>query len=393
MKHPLPYVNPCAGMTNMPQLFEKTFIKSLEIPNRTMRSATWTGLGDSDGFVTDMAPAFYSNLAYGGVGLIVTGYQYILNNGRQLPYMIGNCGEDRVDGLSKIAAAVHAHGGKVVPQIVHTGINAATKFFKEGDELWGPSATAGSASGTAPVEVDAPRIRLLVEAYASAADRAKRAGFDGVQLHGAHGYGINQFLSAAWNVRGDGYGGSVKNRYRFLAETLEAVRGAVGTDFPVMIKLNAHDFVEGGLVPEEAIQIARMLEADGIDLIEVSAGSAASPNNLGPVRKGVARKQDEAYMVDLAAAIKRSVRIPVATVGGIRSVERIQEILDQGQADYLAMSRPFIREPALVNRWKQGDTSRATCISCNGCFETGLAGIGISCKADREKAEKASAES
>lgn len=353
-----------------------------------MRSATWTGLGDPDGYVTDRAAEYYGTLAAGGVGLIVTGYQYVLNNGRQLPYMIGNCDEDRVAGLTKIASAVHAQGGKIVPQIVHTGIRAATGFFKEGDELWGPSATLPPASGPPIVEMDRGRILTLVEAYAAAADRSRRAGFDGVQLHGAHGYGINQFLSAAWNQRGDSYGGDVKKRYRFLAEVLEAIRGAVGGDFPVMIKLSGHDFVEGGITPDEAVQIARMLETDGIALIEVSGGSASSSKTLGPVRKGVARKQDEAYLIEVAAAIRRAVRVPVVTVGGVRSVERIQEILDAGHADYVAMSRPFIREPRLVLRWKQGDAAKATCISCNGCFETGMAGSGISCKVERETAEK-----
>jgi 2,4-dienoyl-CoA reductase-like NADH-dependent reductase (Old Yellow Enzyme family) len=378
----------------MPELFDTTYIKSMEMRNRTVRSATWTGLGDANGYVTDRAVDFYAELAAGGIGLIVTGYQYVLNNGRQLPYMIGNCDEDRLEGLAKLAAAVHAHGGTVAPQIVHAGIRATTDFFKEGEELWAPSAALAPTSGPVrPVEMDHGRIRTLVEAYAAAADRAKRAGFDAVQLHGAHGYGINQFLSPAWNIRGDAYGGSVKNRYRFLAETLEAVRAAVGADFPVMIKLSVADFVEGGITPQEGVQIARMLETDGIDCIEASGGSIASPNGMGPVRTGVVKKVHEAYFADMAAAVKREVKVPVVTVGGVRSLERIGEILAQGSADYVAMSRPFIREPGLVNRWKAGDTSKAACISCNGCFETGRSGLGISCKVEREKADKTSATS
>ncbi|MBM4327504.1 MAG: NADH:flavin oxidoreductase [Deltaproteobacteria bacterium] len=368
----------------MPDLFDRTWIKSLELANRTVRSATWSGVGDERGYVTDLAVSFYSELGRGGIGLIVTGYQFVMTNGQQLVYMVGNYEDAQVEGLRRLAAAVHEQGGKIVPQIVHCGTRANPTFFREGDELWGPSAIPDPATGSTPHEVSREEITRLVEAYAAAARRSQEAGFDGVQLHGAHAYGINQFISGAWNQRGDAYGGSVKKRYRVLGEVLEAVRGAVGEDFPVLIKLSALDFLDGGLIPEEAAQIARWLEEDGIDAIEVSAGSATSRGDTSPSRKRIAKEEDEAYLVDLAAIVKRALKTPVITVGGIRSPKKINSLLADGKADYAALSRPFIREPHLVNRWKTGDTARATCISCNGCFETGLQGLGISCKVERE---------
>jgi 2,4-dienoyl-CoA reductase-like NADH-dependent reductase (Old Yellow Enzyme family) len=372
----------------MPQLFENTWIGPLQMSNRAVRSATWSGIGDEEGRVTDRGIAFYEELASGEIGLIITGYQYIMTNGAQLPFMLGNDSEDKLEGLTRLAEAAHRGGGKIVPQIVHAGALANPAIFREGDKIWVPSVVSDSAAGDLAREVSASEIRQLVEAYASAADRSRRAGFDGVQLHAAHGYGINQFLSPFWNKRTDAYGGDILRRYRFLGEVMEAVRGAVGDDFPVLIKLNADDYVEGGLLLEETVKVARFLADNGISAIEVSGGSSASPKKQGPARTKIRSREDEGYFAHLAAAIRDAVDVPVIAVGGIRSFELINDILAAGTADYVAMSRPFIREPHLIKRWKAGDTRRAACISCNGCFETGVAGLGISCKVERELRKK-----
>jgi 2,4-dienoyl-CoA reductase-like NADH-dependent reductase (Old Yellow Enzyme family) len=374
----------------MPELFEKTSIKSLELPNRSVRSATWSAVGDNKGYVTDRAIEFYTELAGGEIGLIITGYQYVLPNGIQHPYMLGNYDDDLLEGLSGLARAVHSAGGKIVPQIVHTGARANAKLFPKGWEVWGPSAVPDPVTNQIPKEVTGREINLLIEAYAAAARRSKMAGFDGVQLHAAHGYGINQFLSPAYNNRGDAYGGPIGKRYRFPAEVLEAVRGEVGDDFPILIKLNAHDFLEKGLVPEDSIEVARRLADDGIDAIEISAGSTASPKNLVPARKGIKTEEDEAYLADLVATFRSAVSVPIITVGGIRSLSTITGILSESKADYVSMSRPFIREPHLIKRWKMGDTERAACISCNGCYESGLAGGGIFCVVERKLKDKKS---
>jgi 2,4-dienoyl-CoA reductase-like NADH-dependent reductase (Old Yellow Enzyme family) len=153
-----------------------------------------------------------------------------------------------------------------------------------------------------------------------------------------------------------------------------------------MVKLNAVDFVEKGLEIRETLEIGKRLANDGIDAIEISGGSASSPKNQGPVRTKINQDIDEAYFADLAAQFKEKVKVPVISVGGFRSLQKIEEIIKNNCADYVSMARPFIREPGLVNRWLGGNISKATCISCNGCFESGLKGMGISCKIEREKA-------
>jgi 2,4-dienoyl-CoA reductase-like NADH-dependent reductase (Old Yellow Enzyme family) len=372
----------------MSVLFESTSIESLQLKNRSVRSATWSGVAGRKGAITDSAVEFYSNLADGGVGLIITGAQYVVPNGIGMPYQKGNYSDDLLPGLIRLAEAIHFRGGKVVAQIVHAGVRANPELFFEEGEIWGPSAILDPLTGRIPKEMTVQEISQLIEAYAAAASRAKKAGFDGVQLHAAHGYGINQFLSSASNDRSDGYGGSIGRRYRFLGEVLEAVRGSVGTDYPVLIKLSGHDYCEGGLVPEESLYVARRLEEDGIDCIEVSAGSRASTEGMIPFRLNVHREEDEAYLAQLAGRFAEAVDIPIITVGGIRSPGVISGILSRGLADYVALSRPLIREPHLINRWKGGDLDKATCISCNGCFETGLQGLGISCKVEWMLKEK-----
>ena len=372
----------------MPSLFEKTAIKSLELENRSIRSATWSGVSDKKGYVTDIAVDFYRRLAEGGIGLIVSGFQFVMSNGIATPFQTGNYSDDMTGGLSRLAEAIHESGGKVAAQLVHAGARANPKLFSRETELWGPSAVTDAVTGNTPKEMTIEDIRQVILAYAAAAWRSKRAGFDGIQIHGAHGYGINQFLAGATNRRSDAYGGDIAGRYRFLGEVLEAVRGEVGKNYPVLIKLSGNDYSEGGLTSEEALYTARRLEEDGIDAIEVSAGSRTSANGMIPSRMNVLREENEGYLAELAKRFKETVKVPIITVGGIRSLPVISKIFADGMADYIALSRPFIREPHLINRWKSGDTEKAKCISCNGCYDTGLEGIGISCKADRKQKEK-----
>lgn len=372
----------------MPELFENTAIKSLELMNRSVRSATWSGVGDAKGYVTDKASEIYAELARGGVGLIITGFQYVMPNGVAMVHQVGNYADDQIEGLRGLASAIHAENGKVCAQLVHTGTKAQPKLFPEPGNIWGPSALADPVSGLQAKEMTANEITELVEAYATAADRSKQAGYDAIQLHAAHGYGINQFLSGFFNRRGDKYGGDIKGRYRFLGEVMEAVRGAVGSDFPVMVKLSGHDYVERGLVPEEVLLVVRRLADDGIDAMEISAGSRASGEELMPSRKKIRKEEQEAYLAHLAHMVKEAVNVPVMTVGGIRSPNIVSDILSEGKADYVAMCRPFIREPHLINRWKSGDLAKATCISCNKCFETAAEGNGVYCMVEKKLRDK-----
>jgi 2,4-dienoyl-CoA reductase-like NADH-dependent reductase (Old Yellow Enzyme family) len=369
-----------ANADNHSRLFEKTWMGPIELQNRAIKSSTWSGMGDQKGYVTDRVLEFYAELAKGDIGLILTGYQYVMSNGLALPYMVGNYHDTQAEGLRKIADTVHKGGGKIVAQLVHSLARANPKmFFNEGDELWGASAVPYSAGDPTPKEMSRTDITRLVEAHAAAASRSKRCGFDGIQIHGAHGYGINQFLSSAWNMRSDSYGGSIGNRYRVVGEILEAMRGEVGKDYPILFKLSAHDFVANGLEPPESQEIARRLASDGIAGIQVSACSTISTKDKHCIKKEILEEKDEGYLVDFAQFIKEAVKVPIIAVGGIRSLSTVDEILKGRKADYISMARPFIREPHLIKRWKNEDKSRATCISCNRCFEPGMKGEGISC--------------
>jgi len=379
---------PVLGAADNHPLFEKTWIKSLELPNRAVRSSTWSGVGDTRGYVTDRALEFYGELAKGDIGLILTGYQYIMTNGQGLPYMVGNYEDAQAEGLKKLVDTVHGEGGRIAAQLVHVLAHANWKiFFREGDELWGPSAIPYSKDDKVPKEMTREDIRLFVEAHAAAASRSRKCGFDGIQIHGAHGYGINQFLSPAWNRRGDMYGGSPQNRYRVVGEVLEAIRGAVGKDYPVMFKLSAEDFVGNGLELPASAEIAKRLVSDGIDAIQVSACCSISPEDKHCTKKLITKPEEEAYLADFAQYIKESVNVPVMATGGIRSLPVIEEILKSKQADYIAISRPLIREPNLIKRWKVGDAGKAKCISCNRCYETGMDGLGIYCYWERKAKE------
>jgi len=224
-----------------------------------------------------------------------------------------------------------------------------------------------------------------IEAFGTGARRARDWGFDAVQIHGAHGYLANQFLSPHTNRRTDRYGGSLEKRMRFLSELVENVRDVTGSDFPVLVKLNGSDFLDGGLEPEDAVTVARRLAELGVDGIEVSGGTSAS-GKQSPVRTKIDSREKEGYHRALAGRIKAAVSCPVAVVGGFRSFDLVESAL-AGEADYVSLSRPLIREPDLPRRWEGGDRSPARCISCNGCFRPGIKEGGIYCVVEKLESE------
>ncbi|NIQ96847.1 MAG: NADH:flavin oxidoreductase [Desulfuromonadales bacterium] len=357
-------------------LFAPATVKSLQLPNRFVRSATWEGMCTPEGGITDKLLACYRQLAAGKVGLIISGYAHVRRDGQQLPGKMGIYDDSLVEGLRALTDVVHEFDSKIFCQLVHAGGQASAKMCGTGAVA--PSAIESPLYPEVPRELGTEEIEPLVRAFADGARRAREAGFDGVQLHGAHGYLINQFLSPLTNRRTDRYGGSLENRQRFCLEVLAAVRAEVGDDYPVTIKLTAGDNLAGGFPLEDALDVARNLEAAGIDAIEVSAGTPAS-GKLGPVRTGIDTESDEAYNAGAARAMKETVDVPVMTVGGLRSLTVLDSLAQSGDVDFFSFSRPLIREPGLVARWERGDTHRATCISCNGCFKPGLKEGGIYC--------------
>jgi len=362
----------------MAAIFEATTLSGIQLQNRLVRSATWEGLADAEGTVTPALVRIHEELAEGGVGLIVSSYMYIQTIGKQNPGQIGVYSDGLIAGLAELARAVHDRDGKIVGQIVHCG-GQSDRRQTGGLQPVAPSSVDSPGYSMTPRALTTDEIDGAIEDFAAAARRLKQAGFDGVQLHGAHGYLLAQFLSPLRNQRKDEHGGSLENRARFCLEVYRAVRTEVGADYPVMIKLNASDFLEGSTTEEDACFLATELAAEGIDAIEVSGGTPGS-GKLGAARPDIKELSDEAYFLPQAEAIRHAApAVPLMLVGGVRSPEVIDKILADGSADYFSMSRPLIREPGLPNRWKSGDLRRAACISCLGCFGPARKGEGIRC--------------
>ncbi len=363
----------------MTQLFKPITINGLALNNRLVRSATWEGMADPDVRPTSKLIDFYKHLAAGEVGLIITGFAYVRPDGKQLPGKMGLYNDEFGAEYRAMTEAVHEAGGKIAVQLVHAG----GQVQQQSGQLLtvAPSAVEVAQFPQKSVALSLDEITDIIEAFAASAQRAKKWGFDAVQLHGAHGYLLNQFLSPLTNQREDQYGGSDVNRARFTLEVYEAVRAAVGPDYPVMIKLNAADNLDGGLTTDGALVAAQMLSEAGIDAIEVSSGTPASGAD-NPARMKINKPEKEAYNLDLAISVQQKTQCAIMTVGGIRTFEVAEKALNRGM-DLVSMSRPLIREPHLLKRWQAGDVSAAHCISCNGCFKPGMAG-GIYCVAAKK---------
>ncbi|MGO9017193.1 MAG: NADH:flavin oxidoreductase [Syntrophobacteraceae bacterium] len=366
----------------MSRLFESSTINGMQLSNRFIRSATWEGLAEKDGAVTPKLIKMMSELAEGGVGLIITSHAYVRPDGQAGPWQLGIYKDELTPGLQKLTEAVHQAGGRIVAQLSHAGNFAAEKFIAQ------PPLVVSDYEGLAQSprrQISAGDIREIVKAFAKAAARAKAADFDGVQIHSAHGYLLSQFLSPAFNRRLDEYGGSLANRARIHLEIYHAIRETVGNRFPVLIKMNCQDFSENGLSLDESVQAAGLLADAGLDAIEVSGGLPTG-GKLSPSRFGIDSEEKEAYFSEELRAFRKATSIPLILVGGIRSFEVADRLVQDGLADYISMSRPFIREPDLIKRWKEGDRRRADCQSDNLCFKPGIEGEGIYCVvAKREK--------
>lgn len=359
----------------MPSLFEKTGIKSLTMPNRFIRSATWMSMAAVDGSCTPRLVETTETLAAGGIGLIIAGFSFVSPEGKGPLGMTGMHSNHVAAGFRGLVDRVHAHGTPIAAQLAHCGIQS-TPLAGEGEVL-GPSDIVRDDGRLKVRSLEVFEIDRIVEDFAAATVRAKEIGFDAVQLHFAHGYLGSQFLSPYYNKRDDEYGGPIENRIRFLVEVYRAARSAVGDTYPLLAKLNVEDFLEGGLTAAEGIFAATQLAAEGIDMIEVSGGSGDS-GRLGPAR-AIKSTDDEGYFHRNATAVKSAVQIPVAIVGGIRRFEHARGLVEEDGLDYVSLSRPLIREPDLVKRWQEGDLSPAECTSCSRCFRSMLKGRGIFC--------------
>jgi len=359
-------------------------IGTLEIKNRLIRSATWENAASESGHVTDPLQDMYRALAKGGVGLIITSHSVVHPRGMTDPRMIWVADDSYIPSVRKLARAVHqtASACKVMIQLTHSGRQPTPGT---GVEPVGPSAVYDEFSRQTPREMTLEEIEEVIKAFAHAIRRAREAELDGVELHGAHGYLLSSFLSPRTNIRKDQYGGSVENRCRIVREIVEHGHKEAGHDFPILIKMNSVDYLPGGVDIHEARKIAECLNQTGLAAFEMSGCTwetitlseeelGFKPSSIPEARGNIKTKEQEAYFWQYAKEIRKVVNKPMILVGGIRSIGKVEEILEEGSIDFCAMCRPLVREPDLPNRWLRGEGSEtAACISCNQCIpEEGL---------------------
>lgn len=369
----------------MAELFEFTSINGMSLANRFVRSATWEGLADERGAVTPRLKEMMVELAKGEVGLIISGYAFVSPEGQASPGQLAVYGDRFLSGLRDMVKGVHGVGGKIALQLVHGGCMANPEL--SGLEPIGPSAVEQNGQLICRMAGSEDMTRF-VSAFARAAEIAKHSDFDAVQIHAAHGYLLNQFLSPAFNKRTDEYGGELANRARLLLQVVGSIREAVGPEYPILIKINSEDFLDGGMTGAEAVEVSGWLEKASIDAIEFSGGTMKSPEKFLPVRPGRLTPAQEVYYQEAARLYKQKVAIPLILVGGIRSYEVAEELVRDGTADYISMSRPLICEPGLVKRWQQGDRRKSECVSDNACFAPAMDGRGLHCVTMAKKRSK-----
>jgi 2,4-dienoyl-CoA reductase-like NADH-dependent reductase (Old Yellow Enzyme family) len=341
--------------------FDSATIGGIKVKNRIFRSATHESTALPGGGVSEAITDMYRDLAKGEVGLIITGYMSFSkeDNPSGSTVLIGD--DSAVPGLEALTDTVHHGGSRIVTQLAHVGSQLT---HPPTGAIFAPSDVVDPVNGIKPEPFSREQIQTLVKEFGDAAVRAKAAGFDGVQLHGAHGYLLSKFLSPEFNRREDEYGGTPEKNVRVAVDILKEIKARCGADYPVWIKLNCSDFLaeNRGLDFEGALVAARALADAGIDAIELSGGTFASEHTPCRSRKHVA------YHLEYAKRLTREIDTPVILVGGIREIDVIEKILGDTDIEAISLSRPLIREPGLVRRWKEGDRSKAACVACNGCF-------------------------
>jgi 2,4-dienoyl-CoA reductase-like NADH-dependent reductase (Old Yellow Enzyme family)/thioredoxin reductase len=349
-------------MTPFKNLFSPFRIGNLELKNRIVMPPMATNFAGEDGSVNGRHIDYYVKRAKGGVGYITFEHTGILRQGRAFPNMALIDSDQNIPSFRKLAEAIHQENGKIFIQINHAG--RQTSASVTGSPIVAPSAVPCPVRKEMPKELSHEEIQHIIEAFGTAALRVKEAGADGVEIHMAHGYLINQFLSPFSNKREDEYGGDADRRMRMAVEVLRQVRNAVGPDFPVLCRLSADEYVEGGLRLEDTKEIAKALERNGVDALHVSACVAASGYLNHPPYYA-----EEGIFAHLAQGVKSVVHIPVIAVGRIRTPELANQILEENKADLISMGRALIADPNLPMKALHDRREEIIpCISCNRCI-------------------------
>ncbi len=341
----------------MSVLFEGFTIGSMHLKNRFVRSATFETLGDYKGHPLPELTQVYERLADGDVGLIITGYMYVAPDEQPNPRMVGLCDDAVMPALKFLTNAVHDHGSCIVAQLVYGG--SATRLDPPSPHIIGPSAIENPSTGITPVEATQEDINYLIDCFASAAGRAKDAGYDGAEMHVAHGYVLSQFLNPLLNHRSDAYGGSIENRARISCEIIDAARQVVGPDFPLLVKLNSSDGIAGGLTEDDSLKAAQLFVQHGIDAVEVSG-------TWQPL--AIEDFENEPFFEEYACRLVPMIDVPVILTGGNRRIDVMERLVNENGIAAFGLSRPLLCEPDLINTWEADPSAEVKCISCSTCL-------------------------
>lgn len=354
-----------ALLAKFPKLFSKAAIGTMTLKNRVVMAPMVRNYAGTNGEVTDRLVEHIERIARGGVGMMIMEASYISPEGRGFVNELGIHQDSMVAGFKRLVAVAHAHGAKIGPQLYHAGRQTSPVITKL--PPFAPSAIPDPTVGALPMAMDSYMIEEAVSSFAAAAWRAKEAGCDFVEIHGAHGYLITQFLSPFSNRRLDRYGGSPENRIRFLREVFEAVRESVGDDFPIVLRLSGEEMVAGGLTIKDTISIAKQMEIAGVDAFHISVGNYSS---YAKGRMIPPMATPDGILIDLATAVKKAVAVPVIAVGKIRDPRMAERALANGEADMIALGRSLLADPDWVEKARTGKVADIMpCIACNqGCI-------------------------
>jgi 2,4-dienoyl-CoA reductase-like NADH-dependent reductase (Old Yellow Enzyme family) len=382
-------------------LFSPIAIGKLVLSGRLIKTATAETRATETGFVTQELIDFYLPMVKGGTPLIITGNIYVGPDGKSAPRQVGADDDDKIAGLTQLVAAVHAHGSRMFAQLNHCGRQVVPRFAGL-DEAVSASGVTELVTGTHPRALTIAEIQRIVGQYADAAGRCRRAGFDGVQIHAANGYLMSQFLTPYTNRRTDAYGGSPEKRVQLLREVVRAIRSRVGSDFPLIVKMNGSDYLplRPGLKTPDLVDIAAILEGEGVDAIEVSVGHyesgfpmvrgtfgrclrnmvQGSMRDLPFIRRWGFRlfwpllavlfnlvwTRREGFNLPYTQAFKARLSIPVICVGGFLTRAAMQSAIEEGRCDIVSAGRAFIADP-LLYRHLRDDQPGPRCVDCNAC--------------------------
>lgn len=358
------------------KLFEYGQIGDLQIKNRIIMAPMETNMASETGGVTERLIKYHEERARGGVGLIIVEFTCVdYPEGKAAAPQLSIHDDKLITGHNNLVEAVHRHGAKIALQIVHGG-RQTTKRRTEGFQPVAPSPIPCGLMREQPRELSLEEINALVEKFAMAAQRAQMAGYDAVEIHGAHGYLVAQFMSAYTNKRYDEYGGTFERRMTFPLKIIKKIKERTGDSYPIIFRFSANEFVEGGRNLEESIRVAQVLEKVGISALHVSTGIHESKEtNVEPITF------PQGWRVPYAEAIRKEVKIPIITVGVIREPEFAENILVQEKADFVALGRALLADPQWPEKVRLGkDKEIRKCTSCCNCIGRFDRNLGVRCQ-------------